>query len=121
MFCKADSGKPLPPMHLLTQAAAVQAQLELAQGNLAAATRWADNSGLSAQDVDLTYPREGEYLALARVRITQARDDPATPLLQDALHLLDRLLQNAEDKARLGSVLEILVLRALALEVQGDR
>ena len=79
--------------HLMTQRAAVRAQLELAQGNLAAAIHWADTSGLSADDDDLSYPREGEYLALARVRIAQGRDDPAGSFLQDALHLLDRLLE----------------------------
>jgi LuxR family transcriptional regulator, maltose regulon positive regulatory protein len=55
------------------------------------------------------------------VRIEQARDDPTTPFLQDVLHLLDRLLQDAEAKARLDSVLQILVLRALALEAQADQ
>ncbi len=107
--------------HLMTQREAVRAQLELAQGNVTTAIRWADASGLSATDDDLPYPREGEYLALARVHIAQGRDDPAAPFLQDVLHLLERLLQEAEAKARMGSVLEILVLRALALEVQGDR
>jgi LuxR family maltose regulon positive regulatory protein len=109
------------PPHLLTQAGAVRAQLELAQGNLAAAIRWANASGLSTEDDDLPYLHEGEYLALARVRIAQARGDPQSPLLQDVLHLLDRLLRDAEAKARLGSVLEILMLRALALEAQGNR
>jgi LuxR family maltose regulon positive regulatory protein len=107
--------------HLVTQVAAVRAQLELAQGNVAVAIRWADASGLSADDDDLSYSREGEYLALARIRIAQARDDPVSPFLQDALHFLDRLLRDAEPKARIGSVLEILVLRALALEACGDR
>jgi LuxR family maltose regulon positive regulatory protein len=37
------------------------------------------------------------------------------------LHLLDRLLQDAEAKARTSSVLEIFVLRALALEALGDQ
>jgi LuxR family maltose regulon positive regulatory protein len=99
----------------------VQAQVELAQGNLAIATRWADASGLSAADDDLSYLREREYLTLARVRIAQGRDDRAGPFLQDALHLLQRLLQDAETKARMGSALEILVLRALAFHAQGDR
>jgi LuxR family transcriptional regulator, maltose regulon positive regulatory protein len=35
--------------------------------------------------------------------------------------LLDQLQASAEAKARLGSVLEVFVLRALALEAQGDR
>ncbi len=107
--------------HLLTQEAAVRVQLEQAQGNLAAAIHWADSSRLSTDDDDLSYPREGEYLALTRVCIAQVQDNPASPLLQDTLRLLDRLLQEAETKARMGSVLEILVLRALALEAHGDR
>ncbi len=106
--------------HLVTQVPALRALLELAQGNLAAAIGWADDSGLSAND-DLRYPREEEYLTLARVRIAQERDDPAALFLLDALHLLDRLLQDAEAKARIGSVIEILLLRALALQSQGDQ
>jgi LuxR family maltose regulon positive regulatory protein len=69
----------------------------------------------------LPYPREGEYLNLARVRIAQARANPADPFPQDVLHLLDRLLQDAESKARVASVLEILVLCALAQDAQGDQ
>ena len=107
--------------NLVAHGEAVRAQLELAQGNLAAAIRWADTSGLSPNVDDPCYPHEVEYLALVRVRIAQARDDPAAPFLQDVLHLLDRLLRDAEAKARMGSVLEILVLRALALEAQGNR
>src|SRR5262249_33665532 len=75
------------PAHLLAQVAAVRAELELAQGNVTKALLWADSSGLSAWDDNLSYPHEGEYLALARVRIAQARSYPAAPLLQDVLHL----------------------------------
>src|SRR5256886_8083794 len=96
---------------LLARGRAVRAQVELAQANLAAAIRWADGSGLSLTDGDLSYPREQEYLVLTRVRIAQGREDLARPFLQEALGLLDRLLQDAEAKARLGSALEILVLR----------
>ena len=107
--------------HLMTQGAAVRVQLELAQGDLAAAIRWVDASGLSVDDENLSYLREGEYLALVRVRIAQGRNDPAALFLEDVLRLLDRLRESAETKARLNSVLEILVLRALALEAQGNR
>jgi LuxR family maltose regulon positive regulatory protein len=106
---------------LVAQVAAMRARLELAQDNLEAAIHWAENCGLSMEDEDLTYPREGVYLALARVRIAQARDDPSAPFLRDVLHLLDRLLRDAEAKARMSSVLEILVLRALALQAYSDR
>jgi LuxR family maltose regulon positive regulatory protein len=107
--------------HLLSQVTAVRAHLELAQGNIAAAIHWADSSGLSIEDEDLPYPREGEYLALARVRIFEARSDSVNPLLRDVLHLLERLQKSAEANARTSSVLEILVLRALAYQAQGDR
>jgi LuxR family maltose regulon positive regulatory protein len=103
------------------QIAAVRAELELAQGLLASAISWADTSGLSAYDSDVSYLREREYLTLVRVRIAQGLHNPDASILQDALHLLDRLLADAETKARIGSVLEILVLRALALDALGNR
>src|SRR2546423_5592951 len=134
--------------HLVSHGAAVRAQIELAQGKLAAAVHWADTSDLSIND-DLSYPREREYLTLARVRIAQGRGmevprqaqgtappyrarpkgvevfprhrgAPMDPFLQDALVLLDRLLQDAEAKARIHSVIEILVLCALARDAHGD-
>ncbi len=107
--------------HLLIQAAAVRAQIELAQGHLPAAIDWANSSGLSTEDDDLTYPHEGAYLTLARVRIAQGRDTSKDSFLAGALSLLDRLHHDAETRARIGSMLEILVLRALALEAQHDR
>lgn len=107
--------------YVLAHGAALRAQLHLAQGNLAAAMKWADASGLSPHDEDVPYRRENPYLTLARVRIAQAHQDPASPLLQDVLRLLDRLLRDAETKARMNSALHILVLRALALEAQRKR
>jgi LuxR family maltose regulon positive regulatory protein len=44
--------------HLLAQTAAVQAQVEVAHGNLAAAERWLKERGLSVDDEELSYPRE---------------------------------------------------------------
>jgi LuxR family transcriptional regulator, maltose regulon positive regulatory protein len=107
--------------YLLVHGAAARAKLHLAQGNLVAAIEWADASGLSLDDKDVPYRREGLYLTLARVRMTQAQEDPASPLLQDVLRLLDRLLADAEAKARMNSVLQILLLRALTLEAQRKR
>jgi LuxR family maltose regulon positive regulatory protein len=99
---------------LLARGAAVQAQIEVAHGNVAAAVRWVEESGLSASDEEMSYPREREYLSLARVRIAQGQADPAGPYLQDALHVLDRLLQDAQRKARRSSAIEIFLLQALA-------
>jgi len=105
---------------LVAQGAAVRAQMELAQGDLLAAIHWADTSGLSVND-ELSYLREQEYLTLVRVRIAQGRVQPDGPFLSEALVLLERLREDAEAKLRMRSVLEILLLRALALQAQGDR
>jgi ATP/maltotriose-dependent transcriptional regulator MalT len=104
---------------LVAQGFAMRAQIELAQGNLAAAIHWADTSGLSVKG-ELSYPRERQYLALARVRIAQGRAHPTGSYLSEALALLARLLKDAEMKMRIRSLLEILLLRALALDAQGN-
>jgi len=105
---------------LVARGAAVQAQLELAQGNLAAALHWAQTSGMSATGA-LRYPHEREYLTLARVLIAQGQAQPIGSFLPEAVAFLERLLEDAETKARMGSVIEILLLRALALQAQGKR
>jgi LuxR family maltose regulon positive regulatory protein len=102
----------------LAAARAVRARLDVMQGDLAAAVRWTEASGLSASD-DPCYPREREYLTFAWVRIAQGREDPAGPHLPEALRLLERRRSDAEEKARLGSILEILILQALALSAGG--
>lgn len=100
---------------------AIRAHIALAQGRLPAAISWADASGLSCHDAEVSYRHEQEYLILARVRIAQGREDTANPWLQETLSMLKRLLQEAETKARIRSVLEILSLLALTLDAQGKQ
>jgi len=116
-FARLSDTRQFAPAQLAF-AKAVRAQIELIEGNLAAAIRWAEASGLSASD-DLTYQREREYLTFARVRIAQGRLDPAGPFLSEAQRLLERLREDAEVNARMGSTLEILMLQALALSALG--
>ena len=111
-------GRSFAP-HLFELAAAAQAQLAVMQGDLAQATLWAESNSWCPDD-ELSYPHEPVYLALARVRIAQGSLEPARPYLRDALHLLEHLLKAAEAGQRVDSVIEILLLRALALQAQGD-
>jgi LuxR family transcriptional regulator, maltose regulon positive regulatory protein len=104
---------------LIARGAAAQARLALAQSNLQAAISWAERCGLRSDD-DLSFLREAEYLTLARVLIAQGRSETTRTALNDALGLLDRLLASAEAAGRMSSVIEILVLRALALEARSD-
>jgi LuxR family transcriptional regulator, maltose regulon positive regulatory protein len=89
--------------------AAARAHLWLMQGNFAAASRWADTSGLGLDD-EVGYSREREHLVFARVLL--ARKDPA-------LGLLRRMLKEADARGRLNSTIEILAVYALTLAVSG--
>jgi LuxR family maltose regulon positive regulatory protein len=102
---------------VLAHCAAVQAQLVLAQGHLEAALGWAAESGMHAADTP-SFARELEHLTLARVLIAQGRSQPTARFLTEAVALLDRLQAAAEAGGRMSSVLEILILRALALAAQ---
>jgi LuxR family maltose regulon positive regulatory protein len=106
-----------PP--LIARARAAQAQLAVARGDLPGAIRWADASGLTLDDA-LSFPQEAEHLTLARVRIAQGRSNPSGSHLRDALRLLDRLHAAAEAGGRVGSLIEIDMVRALALHAQGN-
>jgi LuxR family transcriptional regulator, maltose regulon positive regulatory protein len=101
----------LPP-HSAALLAAWHARLSLAQGDLAAAWRWAQECQLSVDD-ELGPTRERECLTWARVLITRHRPDEAMPLLGRLLHL-------AERQGRMGNALEILVLQAVASRARGD-
>ncbi|MCC7360605.1 MAG: hypothetical protein IT317_14085, partial [Anaerolineales bacterium] len=106
--------------HLVSRVAAVQAHFALTAGNLPAAVAWAEASGLTADD-ELRFPRETEYLVLARVWLAQAGQVAKAGLLGQARQLLDRLMADAASKERGASVLEILLVQAQAFDAQGDR
>jgi LuxR family maltose regulon positive regulatory protein len=92
-----------------------------AQGHLAAASRWAEEHGwYPVGEPDLA--REAEQIAVARVRIARALShglDSASEI-GVAQELLARLLAAAEKAGRIGKAIEILVLCALAFQIQGD-
>jgi LuxR family transcriptional regulator, maltose regulon positive regulatory protein len=90
-----------------------RARLALAQGRVAEAARWIWDRGLEA-DGQLNYAREREYLVLARVLLAERR--PAA-----AVRLLARLHALAAAQQRMGSVIEVRALQALALQAVGDQ
>lgn len=99
--------------------AARRARIWLAQGRLRDALGWVREQGLSAQDT-LSYLREFAHITLARVLLAQAQADKAEQPLHDALTLLARLGQAAEAGGRTGSLIEILLVQALARQWQGQ-
>src|SRR5262245_33099152 len=123
---------------LIERGAALQARLQLMHGDLEAASRWAERRGLTADDPEcISYLHEFEYLTLVRVLIALGKQEgrglraedtfihpsPAAFILhplEDALRVLDRLLPVAEASGRTSSVIEILSLRALALQAHGN-
>jgi LuxR family maltose regulon positive regulatory protein len=99
--------------------AALKTRVWVAQGRLTEALGWTRERGLSVGD-DLSYLREFEHITLARVLIAQYKSEQVEHSIHEAMELLERLLQAAEEGGRMGSVIEILMLQALAHEAQGD-
>jgi LuxR family maltose regulon positive regulatory protein len=98
---------------------AIRARVWVAQGRLSEAIGWAHERGLSVED-ELSYLREFEHLTLVQICLAHPSAGPAGWSVGDAAGLLERLLRAAEQGDRAGSVIEILLLEALALKKQGD-
>jgi LuxR family transcriptional regulator, maltose regulon positive regulatory protein len=95
-----------------TRVDAWRARLWVMEGDLRAAERWAQERGLSVED-EFVYSLESEleYATLGRLLIAQSKPEEASKLLQ-------RLLEAAEAGGRGRTVIEALVLKALALRKQ---
>ena len=92
--------------------AAWQASLWLMQGDLTAAAQWAKEIEPTTSE-NLNPALEFEHITLARIQIAQER-------LDDAQQLLDRLSSAARDNGRMGRVITICVLQAIAAGKQGN-
>ena len=80
---------------------------------------WAHEQGLSV-DNELSYLLEFDHITLARVLLAHYQSDPKDRSIQEALALLERLLKAAEERGGKGSVIEILIIQALAYHAQGN-
>src|SRR5437763_3862597 len=99
--------------------AALVTRVWVAQGRLGEAIGWARERGLSVSD-DLSYLREFEHITLARVLLARSKSDRTEHSMLEAMELLECLLHAAEEGERTGSIIEILLLQALAHQMQGD-
>ena len=92
---------------------AVKARLLIARGQLERAWDWVRQRGMSAAD-DVTYLHEFEQLTLARLLYAQGSQDGHDDRIREALALTERLAAAAEPGGRHGSLIEILIVQALA-------
>jgi len=99
--------------------AALKTRVWVRQGRLTEALGWAHERGLSAHD-NLSYLREFEHIVLASVLMAEYETGGADRSILEAMGLLERLRNAAEAGGRMGRVIEILVLQALAHQMQGD-
>jgi LuxR family maltose regulon positive regulatory protein len=97
----------------------LKAKLQLKQGRLNLAQDWVLARALSADD-EITYLNEFEHLTLARVRMVEYQNSHNEHSILDAIRLLECLLKVAEGQNRMGNVIEILVVQALAYQTQGN-
>lgn len=109
---EALEAAPASVVDLLNPVPALQARHWLRRGDVEAAARWVAARRMAVGD-EPSYAREVAYLTLVRVVLRQGRPG-------DALGLLDRLLVAAVDRRRNGSIIEIQVLRAVALAGHDD-
>jgi LuxR family maltose regulon positive regulatory protein len=91
----------------------------VAQGRLGEALGWAREQGLSVEN-EISYLREFDHITLARVLLARYRSDRADGSISGVVEFLERLLKAAEEREGKGSIIEILVLQALAYHAQGD-
>jgi LuxR family maltose regulon positive regulatory protein len=97
----------------------LKARVWIKQGELEKALDWARERKLSIDEAS-SYLREFEQITLVRILLSQYQSDHSISSLHDAMGLLERLLKAADEGGRIGSVIEILILQALAHQMHED-
>jgi len=92
-----------------------QVKFWLAQGDWQAAARWAASFDEKAYSSDDPFRFADELVQITRVRVFMAQNK-----LDDAISLLSHLEKTARSYGRMGRLLEIMILKALAMQAVGD-
>ena len=92
---------------------AMRARVLAAPGRVDEALDWA-RTDACPRTTGLSYLREFEHITLARVLLARHARDGDESSLDEARRLLQRLLSAADAGGRTGTVIEILMLQALA-------
>jgi len=92
-----------------------QVKLWLAQGDLQAANRWAASFDIKSFGSDDAFRFKDELTQITRARVFMVQNK-----LDDAIGLLSHLEETARSAGRMGRVIEILILEALAMREIGD-
>ena len=124
LFERAEQTYVLSPMPVLRPFSTQKVRIWLKLNRLHDAMEWAsahhpDASG-NVEGYMEGYMEEFNQLTLARVRIAQYQAVSDTPLIEEALAILDRLLTAAEAGERTGSIIETLIVHALGCQANGD-
>jgi LuxR family maltose regulon positive regulatory protein len=97
-----------------------EVRVRLASGDFVAAQRRLSEPQLSVND-ERSFQREAEQILLARVLLARGRQSGQGRLIEEVSSLLQRLLQAAEAGGRIGRIIEILVLQAMAQQARSIR
>ncbi len=89
------------------------AQLDVARGDVASASRWLQTCGLSIHD-EIPFIRQDDYQAFAQVLTVQEK-------FADALVVWDKLYQLLKSSGRIGRLFQVALWRARALAGAGRR
>ncbi len=112
LLAEAESTHRRDPVPVVRPVAAMKARIQIAQGDVANASRWANEQGLRDDDT-LSFIREYEHITLARLLLGQNE-------LAKGLSLLERITTHARAGGRTPSVIETLALQALAQNKLGS-
>jgi LuxR family maltose regulon positive regulatory protein len=103
--------------------AAATARVRIAQGDVGGLRDWARERGVTPTD-PATYLAEFDRLTFARLLVAERRAEAgrhaADSGAEDALAMLDRVVDAAHDSGRTGSLVEARMVRALAWHTAGD-